>query len=145
MPPRTEPPRQLGVAFQMWLQRHGIPADRLATPEACIDALATFHGAVRFRGRAQGTDADMLLFQTGQPPGGGWVVNTTRQLYSRGRGLQLGLTLRVPEGEAPFPGYGTLWSREFDDIARWTAAAKQALHPPPRRFAGPAAVTLDAF
>ena len=139
----TKKPREMELAFRIWAGQQGLDLGAAVATRDLIGWMTSFYAAVGFARRKRGTMADMLLFQTGNSPAAdGWTVNVTRQLYSRGRGLQLGLTQTL---DGPFPGDVTLWSKDADSAEAWAEqalAALEALGPLP---ALPVALSLDAF
>lgn len=115
-------------------------------PRDLINHMVAFYRSVSFSRRKQGTTADMLLFQTSSPPDGpAWSLDVTRQLYSRGRGHQLGVTIAIPREALPFPGAASLWSKDATDLDDWAAQAHAqvaALGPLP---AGPVSLLRAEF
>ena len=136
--------RDLKPAFFTWAASQGGDLSASHGADALIGWMAGYYRAVSFSGRKQGTDADMLLFQTGSPPMEYWVIDVTRQLYKR-RGTQLSLSISVPREQLEFSGYTTLWSRDADGVDDWEAQARAALAGLGTLPAGPVSVTLAAF
>lgn len=118
-------PSALLSSFERWAARRETSPTTLDMG-ALIPLFLAFYEEVRFTGRARDSHQDMLLFQTGHPPGSEtWQVNITRQLYSR-RGQQLSIDHFIPVETLPWPGYVTLWSKDTDGPAGWQAQALAA-------------------
>jgi hypothetical protein len=118
-------PSALMPTFKRWsTQRDASPEE--AGMGELITLFAAFYDEVRFTGRARDTHEDMLLFQTGHPPGSPtWQVNVTRQLYGR-PAQQLSIDHMVSVERLPWPGYVTLWSKDTSGLADWRAQALAA-------------------
>lgn len=85
-------PNDIKKTFQAFCDGRGVDPVKLREADA-IALFKAFYDACSFDGRASGTKEDTLLFQTENPSHkASWSANITRQLYSHGNGIQLGLT-----------------------------------------------------